>query len=103
MNFRVDFAEIKIEDLDGKPIQDFHKTIANRIYYSNVQDLDLADKARQINKGNAVDLTLEQLKIVEGLLISPQSGLAVFAKKDIKDYLDEIKLKAEQEHKGLRK
>jgi hypothetical protein len=94
---KVDFTKIKLLNINKIEMlnQNLHKTIAN-VMYVNVKTLDLVEAAMQINRGEAVELNEKELKEIKEILISYESGIAAFARKAIKDFIEELGNKKEQ-------
>ena len=90
---RVNFTEIKLLNLDGEPIGEFHKVVAQRIYYSNHPNLDLVEIALKINQGEPVELRDSDLEAIQKIVLDPASGIALFARKAFKDFIENEKAK----------
>lgn len=93
-----DFSKIILVDLDGKKIKDEAYKIVANILYCSARTLDLVETARQINKGEVVELDKSEIKEIKDLLSHPQSGVFAFTQKAIFDYIDSVqKQKKESE------
>ena len=96
---KVDFTKIQLSDIDGKNGDGdvpFYKTIANLIY-CKVSNLDLVETAREINQGKEVELSKTDLRTIRQLLLDEKNGLFAFARKAIRDFLEDIERKPEDE------
>lgn len=83
-----DFSKITLVDLDGKEIKDpAYKIIAN-ILYRSARTLDLVETARQINRGEVVELDKSEIQEIKDLMANPQSGVFAFTQKAIFDYVE---------------
>lgn len=89
---QVDFKQIKLTDINEQEVLNstIHKTIANVIYV-NARNLDLVEKAMKINKGEVVELSPGELTEIIKLVSSHESGIAAFARKQVKEYLESLK------------
>ncbi len=74
--YRFDAKKVDIVNLNGIDLResfkqqsgvDFEKVIGNLVY-ENTGDLDLADKAREIHRGNAVELTERERGLFEEIV-----------------------------------
>lgn len=74
--YRFDAKKVNIVNLNGIDLResfkqqsgvDFEKVIGNLVY-ENTGDLDLADKAREIHRGNAVELTERERGLFEEIV-----------------------------------
>ncbi len=91
---QVDFTKIRLKDIDGNVAMssDFHKTIAN-ILYSRAKTVDFVEIAIEINKGNSVDLSSQQIEQVQALINTPIDGVQpvfAYARKAFDDFVAEI-------------
>ena len=86
---KYDFKKIVLKDINGTVQKKniFHKTIANAMY-SYARTVDLVDIAMAINKGKEVELTDAQVKEITGVVNNPQSGIATFARKAFKEFIE---------------
>jgi hypothetical protein len=89
---KYNFSTIEIKDLNGKKIEgaELHKNLANLIYVQT-KDLDMVEKAREINLAKEVEMDKTEIEEIKRLIESPEAGLAAFAKKALFDYLDSVK------------
>jgi len=69
---------------------DLYKVLANTLY-ANVKDLDLVDIARDINRGDSVELDKTEIKSVEEVVTGERSPFTSVAKKAILDYIESIR------------
>lgn len=74
--YRFDAKKVNIVNLNGIDLREsfkqqsgveFEKVIGNLVY-ENTGDLDLADKAREIHRGNAVELTERERGLFEEIV-----------------------------------
>jgi hypothetical protein len=86
---KYDFKAIKAESLDGKQVKDIHKTIANALY-TMTKNLDLVEKAIEINKGKPVELEKAEIAEVKRILNDEKIGFYAFVKKAILDYIEKV-------------
>lgn len=88
---QVDFTKIRLKDIDGNVAmsRDFHKTIADRLY-NHAKTCDFVEIAMEINKGNSVDLSIEQIEAVRSLVKDPAMGVFTHARKAFDDFIDKI-------------
>lgn len=86
------FSTVKLTDIEGKEMEnaDAHKTLANAVY-NLTTNLDLVEKAMQINKGEEVALTPEEIEVVKGVINDPKTNFFAFVKKAFLDYIDSVK------------
>lgn len=87
---KVDFTKIKIADIEDKPIDDFHKVLA-RVIYMHTQNLDLVEIARQINKGEPVELRSSDWDEIKRIVKSREANVFAFARKAVIDFIEEHK------------
>ena len=89
---KYDFSKITLTDLDEKPLtgQPFYKDIWRLVYFYS-QDLDLVEKAREINKGKVVELDKNEVNVITELVNSEKSWVFAFAKKAYVDYIASVK------------
>jgi len=91
---KVDFTKIKLLDVNGEEAKPdglpFHKVIAEKIFYY-VSNLDLVEVARQINKGEVVELSKTDLKQIRACVLSEKAGLFAFAQEAFTNFLDNLK------------
>jgi len=85
---KYNFSTINLKDLEGKTIEghDIHKHLANGLYVG-ATDLDLVEKAMQINKGEEVELDKVEVQKIKEFVNSEKCTLVAFAKKAILDFL----------------
>jgi len=86
------FHSIELKDLDGKkvPNANVHKVLANALY-AQTKDLDLVEKARDINQAKQVELDKTEIEEVKRVIEDPQTGFMAFAKKAILDFIESVK------------
>lgn len=74
--YRFDVKKVDIVNLNGIDLREpfkqqsgveFEKVIGNLVY-ENTGDLDLADKAREMHRGNAVELTEREKGLFEEIM-----------------------------------
>jgi hypothetical protein len=94
---KVDFKEIKLVDIEENPILDFHKVLA-RVIFMHTQNLDLVEVARQVNKGEPVEIRDSDWDEITRCTKCKESGLSAFAKKAIVDFVEEQKRKEDAEN-----
>ena len=85
----VDFSKVEVKDLNGKPIKEaqLHKLIAQGIY-TLTKELDLVQKAFDINAGKPVELNAKEIEEVKRLINDDRLGIAAFARAALLDILD---------------
>ena len=86
-NMKYDFSAVKAEDLNGKPVKDIHKTLANALY-TLTKNLDLVEKAFEMNKGKPVELEKAEIAEVKRIINDEKVGFYAFVKKALLDYID---------------
>jgi len=64
---KIHFQDIVLRTLEGEPIVDAYKAIANTIYF-NTRNLDLVERAIMINRGDEVEINEEEKKEIIGLI-----------------------------------
>jgi len=86
---KYNFSNIKLIDIEGNEVKDnsLPKVIGNAIY-SNTKDLGMVDIARDIYKGEEVELDEKQIEEVKTIV---SASFAAFAQIAILDYVDQIK------------
>lgn len=86
---KINFSEIQFMNLEDKDIvKDLYKTVAVTLW-RYAKDLDLIDAARKIHRCEEVDLDKSELKEVLDILDDPRAGVLAFARKAIRDFVDE--------------
>lgn len=88
---KINFSKIKLADIEDKPITDFHKVLA-KIIYVHTQNLDLVEIARQINKGEPVELRDSDRKEIKRIVNSKEANVFAFARKATLDFIEEQKV-----------
>jgi hypothetical protein len=89
---KYDFTKIILKDIEGKEVEkhDAHKILATGLYY-NVTDLDLVEKARDINAGKEVEIDKVEIDKIKKFIESDKCSLVAFAKKATLDYINSVK------------
>ena len=80
---KVDFSKVVVTTLDEKPIGEVHKAIANTIYF-NTRNLDLVEKAREINTGKEIEINEDEKKEIIELI---KKHHPAFVAKSVIDFL----------------
>ncbi len=94
---KVDFKKIKLLDIDGKKMAtegELHKTIANLLFAWSVNNLDLVELARKINKGTTIDVSKSDIAKIKAVVLSvpiEKGGLLAYAKDAFTTFMDGIK------------
>lgn len=94
--YRFDIKKVDIVNLNGIDLREpfrqqsgveFEKVIGNLVY-ENTGDLDLADKAREMHRGNAVELTEREKGLFEEIV---KGRYIPFIERQILEQIVEIK------------
>lgn len=85
---KYDFTKIETSALDGTPVMDLHKTIANSVYL-HTKDLGLVTIAQDIYAGKEVEITQPQLEEIKRIISDEQIGFFAFVKKAIIDFINQ--------------
>ncbi len=89
---KFNFTKVQTKNIDGSLVKKntFFKVLANLLYHQ-APTVDFVDIAIQINRGEVVELTAQQIQIVEKLVKDPEiSGIACHARKSFQEYIDSI-------------
>ena len=88
---KIQLKDIEGLDLDGRKIQGETCKAVGNIVYTNATTLEFDELSRAIYKGKAVEVTAQQLEVLEHLLLGDQTPLILPFKKALKDYFNTIK------------
>ena len=88
------FHSIALKDIDGQEMKESHanKTLAF-VIYRFTKNLDLVEKAMQMNRGEDVEFSKEELKEVESMIDLPAGAIASFVRKALHDYIASVQVK----------
>ncbi|KKM00003.1 hypothetical protein LCGC14_1808800 [marine sediment metagenome] len=95
---KIDFSKLQVSKLDGEPVEDFYKDVAN-VIYKFTEDLDLVDIAIQINRGNIVELRDSDSQKIVRLFESNKIPMFAFARKAVIDFVTLQKQKSNTDEK----
>ena len=83
---KIDFSKLQVSKLDGEPVEDFYKDIADIIYkYTN--NLDLVDVAIHMNRGEAIELRDSEAEKLIELFKGNKIPMFAFARKAVTDFI----------------
>ncbi|NJN27145.1 MAG: hypothetical protein HC819_14790 [Cyclobacteriaceae bacterium] len=88
---KFDINKVVAKDLTGEVIPvKVCETIGN-VIYMRATTLDWDGIARKLYAGEVVDLTIDQLNVMEQVLLSPDTPIYLIVKRPLRDYIDSLK------------
>ncbi len=84
---KYNFSEVQAKTLDGTPVKDLAKSLANAIYIAT-KDLSLVKVAQKIHDGEEVELTVPQSEEIKRIIQDEKYGFFAFVQAALIDFID---------------
>ena len=86
---KINFSLLQFEDLDGNKSKDVQKDVWRAINLLTL-DMELADIAKSIFKGEEVELSQQQVEAVKIIIKDERAGFFPLAQREILTYIDKV-------------